>query len=101
MEVLKSLPAADSGNIIDEAIQLAEELGLANPEDELPQWDEIVLRLQRCRPDWNWREDLAPYALSGTPPLAEITAPGIYNRAVLFAGTRRHTHTASKSNCAN
>ena len=28
MEVLKTLPAADSGNLIDEAIHLAEELGL-------------------------------------------------------------------------
>ena len=88
MEVLKTLPAADRGNVIDEAIHLSEELGLANPEDELPEWDEIVLRLQRCRPDWNWRENLDPYALSKTVPLAELTAPGIYNRAVLFAGTR-------------
>ncbi len=88
MEVLKSLPAADRGNLIDEAIHLSEELGLANPEDELPEWDEIILRLQRCRPEWDWREALAPYALSGGTPLAELTAPGIYNRAVLFAGTR-------------
>jgi hypothetical protein len=88
MEVLKTLPAADSGNVIDEAIHLSEELGLANPEEELPEWDEIVLRLQRCRPDWDWRENLDPYALSQTVPLAELTAPGIYNRAVLFAGTR-------------
>ena len=88
MEVLKTLPAADSGNLIDEAIHLAEELGLANPEDELPEWDEIVLRLQRCRPDWDWREALDPNALSDGVPLAELTKPGIYNRAVLFAGTR-------------
>ena len=88
MDVLKTLPAADSGDLIDEAIHLAEELGLANPEDELPEWDEIVLRLQRSRPDWDWREDLDPYALSTGNPLAELTTPGIYNRAVLFAGTR-------------
>ena len=88
MEVLKSLPAADSGNIIDEAIHLAEDLGLANPEDELPEWDEIVQRLPRCRPDWDWRENLDPYGLSSSPPLAELTSAGIYNRAVLFAGTR-------------
>jgi very-short-patch-repair endonuclease len=88
MEVLKTLPAADSGNIIDEAIHLSEELGLANPEDELPEWDEIILRLQRSRPEWDWRENLDPYAFSETVPLAELTAPGIYNRAILFAGTR-------------
>ena len=88
LEVLKTLPSADSGNVIDEAIHLSEELGLANPEDELPEWDEIILRLQRCRPDWGWQEALDPYALSQGAPLAELTAPGIYNRAVLFAATR-------------
>jgi very-short-patch-repair endonuclease len=88
LEVLKSLPAADSGNIVDEAIHLSEELGLANIEDDLPQWDEIALRLQRCRPEWGWQEDLNPYALSTGVPLSELKTPGIYNRAVLFAGTR-------------
>ena len=88
MDVLKTLPSADSGNIIDEAIHLSEELGLANPEDELPEWDEIILRLQRCRPEWAWRENLDPYSLSHDVPLSDLTAPGIYNRAVLFAGTR-------------
>ncbi len=88
LEVLKTLIAADSGNVIDEAIHLSEELGLANPEDELPPWDEIILRLPRCRPDWRWREDLNPYDLSTGPPLAQLTSSGIHNRAVLFAGTR-------------
>ncbi len=88
LEVLRSRLAVDSGNVIDEAIQLSEELGLANAEEDLPPWDEIVLRLQRCRPDWDWKEDLQPYSLSRGVPLAELTAPGIYNRAVLFAATR-------------
>jgi very-short-patch-repair endonuclease len=86
LDLLKTMVAVDSGNAIDEATQLAEELGLAN--DELPPWDEIVLRLQRCRPDWNWREELNPYALSTAPLLGELTAAGIYNRAFLFAGPR-------------
>ena len=88
LDVLRSLPSADSGNLIDEAIHLSEELGLANAEDDLPAWDEIILRLQRCRPDWGWRETLDPYALSTAPPLADIAPSGIYNRAILFAGTR-------------
>ena len=74
--------------MMDEAIHLSEELGLADAEDDLPQWDEIILRLERCRPEWGWREKLNPYELSTGAPLAELTAPGIYNRAVLFAGTR-------------
>jgi RHS repeat-associated protein len=88
LEVLKNLPSADSGNVMDEAIHLSEELGLANAEDDLPPWDEVILRLRHCRPEWDWQEDLNPYALSRGAPLAELSAPGIYNRAVLFAGTR-------------
>jgi len=88
LEILKNPPVADTGNVIDEAIQLSEELGLANGEDDLPQWDEIILRLPRCRPEWGWQEDLNPYALSRGTPLAQLRTPGIYNRAVLFAGTR-------------
>ncbi len=88
LEVLKSLPAIGSGNLMDEALHLSEELGLANTEDDLPPWDEIVLRLQRCRPEWGWREDLNPYALSTKGPLSTLATPGIYNRAILFAGTR-------------
>ena len=84
LEVLKNLPSVDSGNIIDEAIQLSEELGLANSDDDLPQWDEIIFRLQHRRPQWDWREDLQPYQLSQS----ELNSPGIYNRAILFAGAR-------------
>jgi very-short-patch-repair endonuclease len=86
LELLKSLLTADSGNVMDEAIHLSDELGLA--EDDLPQWDEIILRLQDCRPDWNWQEPLNPHALSTGTPLAKLSTPGIYNRAVLFAAAR-------------
>jgi hypothetical protein len=88
LEVLKSMPAVGSGNLIDEAIHLAEELGLVNAEDELPQWDEIILRLQACRPEWPWRENLNPYEPGAEPPADESIPPGIYNRAILFAATR-------------
>jgi very-short-patch-repair endonuclease len=88
LEVLKKLPAADSGNLMDEAIHLSDELGLANAEDDLPQWDEVILRLKHCRPEWDWQEDLNPYALSTGVPLDKLNQPGIYNRAVLFAGSR-------------
>lgn len=88
LEVLKNLPAIDSGNIVDEAIQLSDELGLANTDEDLPQWDEIIFRLRHRRPEWDWKEHLNPYELSKEPRLSELTSPGIYNRAMLFAGTR-------------
>jgi very-short-patch-repair endonuclease len=87
-EVLKSLPAADSGSVMDEALHLADELGLANAEEDLPPWDEIIFRLRHCRSEWEWKEDLNPYVLSQGVPFTELTEPGIYNRAVLVAGTR-------------
>jgi very-short-patch-repair endonuclease len=87
-EVLKSLAGADSGNVIDEAILLSEELGLANADEDLPAWDEIILRLQHRRPDWDWSEPLNPYQLGKEPHIAELSPTGIYNRAILFAGTR-------------
>ena len=88
MEVLRCLPSVGTGNYIDEAVQLAEELGFSQTEAELPPWDEIILRLRSCRPEWDWREELNPWALSQEPPLAELRVPGIYNRAVLVAGSR-------------
>jgi very-short-patch-repair endonuclease len=88
LEVLKSLLTVDSGNVIDEAIHLSDELGLADPEDDLPPWDEVILRLQHRRPDWDWRESLNPHELSQGPSLAELRSQGIYNRAVLFAAGR-------------
>jgi very-short-patch-repair endonuclease len=88
LEVLKSLPSVDSGNLIDEAIQLAEELGLANVDEDVPPWDDIIFRLQRRRPDWDWKEDLDPYRLSQGIRLSGLPANGIYNRAMLFVGTR-------------
>jgi hypothetical protein len=88
LDALKTLVAADSGSFVDEAIHLSDELGLSNPEEDLPEWDEILLRLERCRPEWDWRESLNPYALSGGTRLSELTQPGIYNRAILFAAPR-------------
>jgi very-short-patch-repair endonuclease len=88
LEALKRMPSVDSGNAIDEAIQLVEELGIANTDEDLPQWDEIIFRLRQCRPEWDWQEDLNPYALSQGARLAELRTPGIYNRALVFAGTR-------------
>jgi len=88
LEVLKSLPAADSGNLLDEAIQLSEELGLADPDEDPPNWDELVVRLHRSRPDWEWRESLNPWTLSQGTPLSEDRPAGFYNRAILLAGTR-------------
>lgn len=86
--VLKSLRTLGSGNLMDEAIQLADELGLSNPEGDLPDLDEICPRLRAARPEWDWREDPDPYAVVTEPPLDQVNEQGIYNRAILLAGER-------------
>jgi len=86
--VLKSLADVGSGKLTDEAIQLSEELGLASEEGDLPEIDELFMKLQASRPNWDWAEDVNPYELSQGPPLANIQEQGIYNRAVLVIGER-------------
>ena len=98
LEVLKSLPSADSGNVMDEPIHLSEELGLANPDDDLPPWDEIILRLQRCRPDWGWREDLESVCAFYDRTKA---CPGFTIRPCCSPERARPSPTDSKSNCAS
>ena len=88
LDVLKTLPSVDSGNVIDEAIQLSEELGLANSEEDLPQWDESILRLQDAGRSGTGRKISIRMRFPGGCAARKLHAPGIYNRAVLFAGTR-------------
>jgi len=87
-KALGSLMAVDSGNAMDEAIQLSEELGLNAVGDDLPEIDEIFPRLRSTRPDWDWQEAPDPYHLSTAPPLSAIGEQGIYNRAILVVGER-------------
>jgi len=86
--VLRALATTDSGNVIDEAIQLSEALGLNDPNAEIPQVDDLVARLRQVRADWDWREEPDPYSLSSEPAIGAIEEPGIYNRAVLIVGER-------------
>ena len=87
-KALDSLITIDSGKVLDEAIQLSEELGLNSTTEDLPEIDEVFLRLPRARPDWDWQEKIDPYSLSEEPPLSCIGEQGIYNRAVLVLGGR-------------
>ena len=87
-KALESLITVDSGKVLDEAIQLSEELGLSSTVEDLPEIDEVFLRLPRARADWDWEEKIDPYSLSKEPPLSCIAEQGIYNRAVLVFGER-------------
>lgn len=90
---LRNFPNVDSGSMMHEAIQLADELGLSNAPGQLPDLDELFLRLRAIRVDWDWREDPEVYELSSGPKVSEITEAGIYNRAILCLAERSpYTH---------
>lgn len=87
-QALRSLSNAGETSLMEEAIQLAEELGLGNVADEQPELDELFVRLRDIRVDWDWQEDINPYSLGGGTPLAGLGQQGIYNRAILVAAER-------------
>lgn len=85
---LRSMAMGDGMQLAEEAARLSDELGLGVPAGDLPEVDELVERLLRIRPDWDWQETLDPSACADTPPLAEISVAGVYNRAVIIPGER-------------
>jgi Cdc6-like AAA superfamily ATPase len=72
---------------MDELVQLEEDLNL-NSEDEIPELDDLVKKLNVIRPEWPWKEEINPDELETNPPLRNINEEGIYNRAILIIGER-------------
>jgi very-short-patch-repair endonuclease len=85
---LKSLAMGDPSLILEEAMRLADDLGLNQSFAERPELDELIDRLVSIRQDWDWREEIHPEGCPESPSLAEIDQPGIYNRAVIIPGKR-------------
>ena len=85
--VLRCL-ARTTGNFLDEAIQLAEELGISATDEDSPDLDEFFDRLHSVRPEWDWREYPDIYSPSKSGELSTLAEEGIYNRAVLLVGER-------------
>jgi very-short-patch-repair endonuclease len=85
---LRSVAMGDGTQLAEEAARLSDELGLGVPAAELPEVDELVERLARIRPDWDWQEQLEPSACTTSPPLADVSAAGIYNCVVIIHGKR-------------
>ncbi len=85
---LRALSNAGDTSLIEEAIQLAEELGLGIVAAEQPDFDELLARLREIRSEWDWREVIDPHALSNGTPLSGLNQQGIFNRAILVAAER-------------
>jgi very-short-patch-repair endonuclease len=86
--VLRSFAMGDRSATVEEAARLERELGLNAASDDRPELDELIDRLTRIRPDWDWQEAIDPFKCSVEPPLTEIEKTGIYNRAVILPGKR-------------
>ena len=79
-----------AGNVVEELLQLNDELGLGDFEDEQPDFDEVLGRLHAVpTPDWGWQEEMNPYSLSTGTPLPDLEQRGIFNRAVIIATERK------------
>lgn len=87
LSVLKRYTNAQREQLMDELVQLEEELNLIS-EDEIPELDDLVKKLNIIRSEWPWREEINPYELNTNPPLRSIDQEGIYNRAILIIGER-------------
>jgi very-short-patch-repair endonuclease len=81
---LKSLAASD--NVLEEAVLLAENLGLDALEP--PPLDELAGRLRDLRPEWDWKDELAPAKFREYGDLRKVTENGIYNAAVIVMADR-------------
>ena len=85
-EFLRSMLAYENGDIITgEMLALAEELGLDDTDKGCPDIDDLLCRLKRIRPEWDWQEDINPRNLNTQPAISQITEQGIYNRAIFLA----------------
>ena len=71
----------------EEILLIYEELGLSDNED-IPELDDIFIRLQKIRPDWKWKEKIDPYKLSSKNKLSDLEELGIYNKAAIIFGAK-------------
>lgn len=87
-KALRGLTNTGETGLMEEAIQIAEELGLCNSPEEQPDLDEFIARLHDIRSEWDWQEDIDPRNLSKGVALPFLERQGIFNRAVLIAAER-------------
>ena len=89
---LRSLGMGGVGDLMGEATQLADDLGLAGGTLGLPELDELFSRLQAVRPEWDWQEASDVDSLSSGTKIEDLKADGIYNRAII-CGIERSPYT--------
>ncbi len=90
-KALEVVLGVSRGALMEELLALSSQLGLADPETAVEP-DELFLRLQAIRPEWEWKEDLAPADPRSAKPLSAVSESGIYNRCI-FLMTERSPYT--------
>jgi hypothetical protein len=65
-KALSHLTEGGNSNVLEEVVELVEELGMNNDQDDIPESDELLQRLQEIRPDWDWQDKLNPYSINLT-----------------------------------
>lgn len=83
VDLIRKYSNNNSQEVIYEQLQLEDELGISGESIDVPV-DELAMRLKSIRA-WDWKEELNPYSIDTSKPLAEFTETGIYNRAVIMA----------------
>lgn len=86
---LESLPGQDTGSAIDEALLLGDVLQLDAMTGGPSALDELGRTLKAARPGWPWVEPPNAAALETMPPLPGLLVPGLYNRAILAATSKK------------
>ena len=86
-KVLQAYTHMEREALMEELALLESELGIGDSE-QLPELDELAMRLQAIRSDWPWQEAIEPDSLSNLTPLENIECEGIFNRAVMVMAER-------------
>ena len=82
-DVLSSLTGVRGSALMEELLSLTKDLGLTDPQ-QMPELDELFLRLQQIRPEWPWREQLEPDHTTADWPLSGVKEEGFFNRCILL-----------------
>ncbi|MBI5309043.1 MAG: AAA family ATPase, partial [Planctomycetes bacterium] len=84
---LENVSGLKKNVLLEEIMIISDELGLNNPLEDQPDFDEIAIRLQQIRPQWRWVETIMPDNLT-TMKLNDAKTQGIYNAAAIFFSER-------------
>lgn len=80
--IIKHYVTRSNEAVVNELLRLEKELGIYDT-DQYQSVKQLVARLMKIR-QWNWMEQLDPYALNPLP-FKELSNLGIYNKAIIFS----------------